>query len=114
MDEHSKEPLTPEAHAGASAPAQPGQPAPAAQPPVVPPQQQQKAPGQRLDETRAEMYARQTRNAVFAIAWIVGIVAALTLIGAIIEANAVNKLDNQLNGGGSSNCLSQGGTNPNC
>jgi hypothetical protein len=114
MNEHMKEPLTPEAQAGQSAPAQAGQPAPAAQPSVVPPQQQPRAPAQRLGETKAEMYARQTRNAVFAIAWIVGIVAALTLIGAIIEANAINKLDNQVNGGGSSNCLSQGGTNPNC
>ena len=60
------------------------------------------------------MYARQTRNAVVAIAWIVGILAALTLIGAIIQANAISNLNNQLSGGGSSNCLSEGGSDPSC
>jgi hypothetical protein len=113
MDEHMKEHLTPEAQGqAAQSPAQ--QPAQAAQPSTAPPQQERSAPGQFPGETKAEMYARQTRNAVVTIAWIVGILAALTLIGAIIQAHAINNLNNQLNGGGSSNCLSQGGSDINC
>ncbi len=61
-------------------------------------------------------YLRETRNAVTFIAVIVGIVATLALIGTIIVGVQLSKLNSDLNGisGGSSNCLSQGGTDPSC
>jgi hypothetical protein len=63
-------------------------------------------------------YMRETRNAAVFIAVVVGIVAALSLIATIIVGVQLSKLNSDLNnvGGGSnsSNCLSQGGTDPNC
>jgi len=62
-------------------------------------------------------YMRETRNAVNFIAIIVGIVATLALIGTIIAGVQLARLNHDLNsigGGGTSNCLSQGGTNPSC
>jgi hypothetical protein len=74
------------------------------------------------NEPVLERYARQTRNATVTLAWIVGVLAAISLIGAIVTAAAINNLNNQLqnaiNGGGgttsNSNCVSQGGTDPTC
>jgi hypothetical protein len=62
-------------------------------------------------------YLRETRNAVTFIAVIVGIVATLALIGTIIVGVQLSKLNSDLNGisgGASSNCMSQGGTDPSC
>lgn len=63
-------------------------------------------------------YMRQTRNAVVFIAVIVGIVCALSLIGAIVVGSQLSKMNSQLSqlGGGStsSNCYSQGGTDLSC
>lgn len=62
-------------------------------------------------------YLRHTRNAATFIAFMAGIVVTLTLIGVIMAAvqlgNVSRELGN-LNGGASSNCASQGGTNPDC
>lgn len=68
-------------------------------------------------ETPELRYMRETRNAVTFIAVIVGIVAALALIATIIVGVQLGKLNSDLNGisgGGTSNCLSQGGTDPSC
>ncbi|MGH3218964.1 MAG: hypothetical protein ACRDPY_09700 [Streptosporangiaceae bacterium] len=60
-------------------------------------------------------YARQTRSATVFIAWIIGIGVAIALVLGIIVGVQTAKVANELNGGGgTSNCLSQGGTNPNC
>jgi uncharacterized oligopeptide transporter (OPT) family protein len=61
-------------------------------------------------------YARQTRNATVFIAWVVGIFAALSLIGGIIIGVNLIHAVNNINGSDSSNsnCASLGGTNPNC
>ena len=60
--------------------------------------------------------SKQTRNAVRFIAWVVAIVCVISLILGIIAAVQLSKLNSQLNGGGSvsSNCVSQGGTDPSC
>jgi hypothetical protein len=72
----------------------------------------------RPDETIEQRYARETRNAAVFIAVVVGIVATLSLIATIIVGVQLSKLNSDLNnsGGGStsSNCLSQGGTDPSC
>ncbi len=71
-------------------------------------------------ETKEAAYARQTRNATTFIAVCVGIFTALALIGLIVIGAQAASIKNQLeqinnNGGTStSNCESQGGTNPNC
>jgi hypothetical protein len=61
-------------------------------------------------------YARQTRNAAVFIAVLAGIAAATTLIGVIIMGVELHSLSNIVIGPSTSgsNCLSQGGTNPNC
>lgn len=62
-------------------------------------------------------YARQSRNATVFIAWCVGVFIVLTLIGIIISTIQADNINNQLNqmyNGDISNCLSQGGSDPNC
>lgn len=71
----------------------------------------------RAGETLEQKYMRQTRTATVFIAVIVGIFTVLALIGVIWTASNVARLNSQLNGipgVNSSNCLSQGGTNPDC
>jgi hypothetical protein len=69
-------------------------------------------------QDRLERYARETRGAVVFIAWCVGIVVIISLVGAIIAGIDLAKVNSDLNNGGgsttSSNCVSQGGTNPGC
>jgi hypothetical protein len=69
-------------------------------------------------ETIEQKYLRQTRNATVFIAIIVGVFTAISLIGVIWTATTIARLDSQLNGTFSGvtngNCLSQGGSNPNC
>lgn len=69
-------------------------------------------------ETLEHRYLRQTRNATVFIAVIVGIVTVIALIGIIWTATTISKLDSELSGGNNlfntSNCQSQGGSNPNC
>ena len=66
-------------------------------------------------ETPELKYMRETRNAAVFIAVVVGIVATLSLIATIIVGVQLSKLNNSISGGGtSSNCLSQGGTDPSC
>jgi hypothetical protein len=76
------------------------------------------AAGARAAETIEQKYLRQTRNATVFIAIIVGIFTAISLIGVIWTATTIAHLDSELNGTFSgvtnSNCLSQGGSNPNC
>jgi hypothetical protein len=76
------------------------------------------APQPRAGETIEQKYMRQTRNATVFIAVIVAIFTTIALIGAIITAVNVAKLNSQLNNfngsGSTSNCVSQGGTNPDC
>jgi hypothetical protein len=59
-------------------------------------------------------YARQTRSATMFIAWIVGIGVTISLILGIIVGVQTAKVANELSNNGTSNCLSQGGTNPDC
>jgi hypothetical protein len=61
-----------------------------------------------------ERYARQTRNATVFMAWLIGVLAALSLIGSIITAVEIAHLSNAINGGSSSNCFTQGGTDTSC
>lgn len=71
----------------------------------------------RAGETLEQKYMRQTRSATVFIAVVVGIFTALALIGVIWTATNVARLDSQLTGIPSvntNNCLSQGGTNPDC
>jgi hypothetical protein len=68
-------------------------------------------------ETTELRYMRQTRNACVFIAVIVGIFTTLVVIGAIWGAVTLNNLHNEvnnLNNLGTSNCQSQGGTDPSC
>ena len=62
---------------------------------------------------------RQTRTAVVFIAVVVGVVCVLSLIGAIVMGVQLAKVNTQLsnlsgNTTPSSNCMSQGGTDPSC
>jgi hypothetical protein len=62
-------------------------------------------------------YMRETRNAVVFIAVIVGVICALSLIIGIVAAVQLSKVSSELGGSGgtsSSNCLSQGGSDPSC
>lgn len=71
----------------------------------------------RAGETVEQKYMRQTRNATVFIAIIVGIVTVISLVGIIWTATTISKLNSQLNGTNglsSSNCQSQGGTDPSC
>jgi hypothetical protein len=76
------------------------------------------APAAQAAETVEQKYLRQNRNATVFIAIIVGIFTAISLIGVIWTATTIAHLDSELNGTFSgvtnSNCLSQGGSNPNC
>jgi hypothetical protein len=57
-------------------------------------------------EDLALTYARQTRNAVVFIAWVVGIVLVLSLIGVIVTAHDLSQLSNAINNsGGGSSCV---------
>jgi hypothetical protein len=75
-------------------------------------------PAATTDDNQKKMleYARQTRNATVFIAWIVGIGVVATLIMGIIVGVQTAKVANELNSsnGTSSDCLSQGGTDPSC
>jgi hypothetical protein len=78
-----------------------------------------KAPATTLDayttEELALVYLRQARTAVvtMAVIAVAGVIASIIL--GIVVAVGVSHLNNAVTGGGgSSNCLSQGGTNPNC
>jgi hypothetical protein len=51
-------------------------------------------------EDLALTYARQTRNAAVFIAWVVGIVMMLSLIGVIVTAVELSHLTNAINNGG--------------
>jgi hypothetical protein len=71
----------------------------------------------RAGETIDQKYLRHTRNATVFIAVIVGIFTALVIIATIWAATTVSRLNSDLNGvnfGSTSNCQSQGGTNPGC
>jgi hypothetical protein len=73
----------------------------------------------RADEGVQLKYMRQTRTACVFIAVMVAIYSALLLIGVIYTLVEVNSVENSLNNGfgnlgTSSNCQSQGGTNPDC
>jgi hypothetical protein len=62
-------------------------------------------------------YARQTRNAVVTLAVIAVLGIVGSLIAGIVVAVSVVHLNNAVNNGGgssSSNCMSQGGTDPSC
>jgi len=62
-------------------------------------------------------YLREIRHAVVFIAVVVGLMCALSLIIGIVAAVQLSKVSSELRGNGSSsssNCLSQGGTDPSC
>jgi hypothetical protein len=61
-------------------------------------------------------YARQTRNAAVFIAVLAGIAAVVIFIGVIIVGAQLRALSHTVSGTSTSgsNCLSQGGLNPNC
>jgi hypothetical protein len=61
--------------------------------------------------------ACSTRGAVVFVAWVIGLFAAASIIVGIITAVQIVHLNNAINnsgGGNTSNCMSQGSTNPNC
>ncbi len=69
----------------------------------------------RVPESVSEKYARQTRTAAVFVAWCVGIVMVLSLVGVIITAVTLSKINSDLtggNGGSVPTCQSQGGTLP--
>jgi cobalamin biosynthesis Mg chelatase CobN len=69
----------------------------------------------RAGETTEQKYMRQTRNATVFIAVIVAIVTVIALIGVIWTVTNISNLNSQINGvSNSSNCESQGGSNPSC
>jgi hypothetical protein len=63
-------------------------------------------PGPTYEQQMLE-YTKQTRNAAMFIAWVVGIVAVLSLIGVIVTAVELSHLTNAVTGGGggSSSCI---------
>jgi hypothetical protein len=66
-------------------------------------------------ETESLRYQRQTRNATVFIAWVVGVLVALSIIFGIIAGVQLAKINTNLTGGGSggsTSCVSQGGTLP--
>jgi hypothetical protein len=71
-----------------------------------------------INEPDIERYARQTRNATVFLAWVVGILVALNLAAVILVGVQLSKIaQNQTgttNTSVNSNCLSQGGSDPNC
>ena len=68
-----------------------------------------------IQMTKLVEYVRQTRTATMFIAWVIGIGVAISLILGIIVGVQTAKVANELNGNSiSSNCLSQGGSNPDC
>lgn len=70
---------------------------------------------QNADETPAEYWARKSAVAVQFIAWIIGLATVAAVVLGIIAAVEFAHLTNDLYGGGGvGNCMSQGGTNPNC
>jgi len=69
----------------------------------------------RPGETVEQKYMRQTRNATVFIAVIVAIVTVIALVGVIWTVTNISNLNSQINGvNNSSNCQSQGGSNPSC
>jgi hypothetical protein len=62
-------------------------------------------------------YLRETRNAVVFIAVLAGVICLASLIIGIVAAVQLSKVSSELGGSGgssSSNCLSQGGSDPSC
>ena len=62
-------------------------------------------------------YLRETRNAVVFIAVLAGVICLVGLIIGIVVAVQLSKISLELGGSGSSsssNCLSQGGSDPSC
>jgi hypothetical protein len=66
------------------------------------------------DEPIELKYARQTRNAATFLAVLAGVIAAVALVGAIVAGVQLAKINDQLSGGGTSNCASVGGTDLSC
>jgi hypothetical protein len=91
----------------------------APEPTALPSTQPAPAAHARASEDQTTKYLRETRNAVTFIAWIVGLFALASLIIGIImgvQLAHLNTAINNANNGASvsSNCESQGGTNPSC
>lgn len=70
------------------------------------------APGS-ADEPVELKYLRHTRNATVFLAALAGVLAALSLVGAIVVGVQLSKISNQL-GGSSGYCASLGGTDTSC
>jgi hypothetical protein len=73
----------------------------------------------RPGEDAITRYTRQTRNAAVTLAVLACAAALITLIAAVLAVSAINRVGKNLQNGvgnfsGISNCISQGGTNPNC
>jgi membrane protein YqaA with SNARE-associated domain len=73
-------------------------------------------PSQQDKEPLALKYARQTGNATVFIAWVVAIGILFSVIaGLVIGIQIAHSVNNSsIGGGGTSNCLSQGGYDPSC
>jgi hypothetical protein len=65
----------------------------------------------RAPETTMETYARHTRNATCFLA---AVTAVFIVVGIIMAGLAVHAIDVLAQPASSTNCMSQGGTNPNC
>jgi hypothetical protein len=63
-------------------------------------------------ESNLEKYSRHTRNATCFLAWMAGILVAISIIAGIATAVHISDVNNQYNS--VTNCQSLGGTNPNC
>lgn len=66
-------------------------------------------------EDLALVYLRQAKTAVvtMAVITVIGLVAAV-IIGIVVAVSVAHENSLLNGGGGTSNCVSQGGTNPNC
>jgi hypothetical protein len=70
-----------------------------------------------MPETIEQKYMRETRDALRVIAWVMALTFILGVVAAIIVGVQISKIGTDLGGASSStssNCMSQGGTDPSC
>jgi hypothetical protein len=89
--------------------------------PELPAREKARAPRNEFEaftqEDLALLYLRQARTAVVTIAVLAAVgVITIIVIGIVVAVGISheNSVLSQVSGGSATNCLSQGGTNPNC
>jgi hypothetical protein len=65
-------------------------------------------------QEKMETYARQTRTATVVLAVLASLVFAVTVVGGIVIGIRIGQVNNLSTSTVSSNCMSQGGTDPSC